>query len=109
MIYILFRNDVIFLELTGFNHLNIIQLGESPVEKFILYNLSDALWALSIMFFVSWQNDRIIRVAGLILPIVMELLQAGGMIPGTFDFIDLSIYCYISISFIILWKRKKEF
>lgn len=107
--YILFRSDVIFLRLSGFNHNSIIALDQSSIlDRFLLYNLSDALWALAILFFVSGQQLRSIRVCGLILPILMEVAQAFHIISGTFDFFDLTIYLIISISFQIQWEIKKR-
>lgn len=107
-IYIIFRNDVIFIDWLGYNKIEVINIGNSFLAKFVLYNLSDALWALSLMSYLSSQSYRPIRICGLILPIVMECVQLLKVCPGTFDIIDLTIYCIISTGFFIKWKQKKE-
>lgn len=105
--YILFRSDVMFLKPFGFKQNRIIALdGSSIVSRFILNNLSDALWALAIMLFVSGQQRRFIRICGLLIPPFMELAQAFHVLSGTFDFVDLAIYLIISISFQIQWIIK---
>ena len=98
-----------FLLPFGFSHNSIIELDATSVlGRFILYNLSDALWALAILFFVSGQQQRFIRICGLVIPPLMELAQYFHLIPGTFDIIDLTIYLIITISFLIKWEIEKR-
>lgn len=107
--YILFRSNVMFLLPFGFSHNSIIELDTTSVlGRFILYNLSDALWAMAILFFVSGQQQRFIRICGLVIPPLMELAQYFLLIPGTFDVIDLTIYLIITISFLIKWEIEKR-
>lgn len=106
--YVLFRNDVIFLAWLGVNDLGVIALPESSLSRFILFQASDLLWALSIMFYASAQPARFIRVMALALPIGMELLQIIEKVPGEFDCMDLAIYILISSIFYVKWKLKKE-
>ena len=108
LVYIVFRNDVLFLKLLGVQADVEVNIAPSLLSQFILYNLSDALWALSLMLFLSTQTNRVVRFCGLMLPIVMESMQAFRIVPGVFDFVDLLIYILISISFYIRWKRKRE-
>lgn len=107
--YILFRSDVAFLKPLRFKQDSIIVLDKTSIfGQFLLYNLSDILWALAILLFVSMQQQRSIRICGLLLPPMMEIAQAFDTIPGTFDFVDLTIYITISILFCIQWKSKRR-
>lgn len=105
LVYLILRNDIIFLEILGYKVSYKINFGNSIIEEFILYNLSDALWALSLMFYVSSQKDSFIRICGLLMPSILEIGQSVDIIPGTFDFIDLSIYLLISSLFLLQWKK----
>lgn len=106
--YCLFRNDVIFLDFLKANHYRVISLSDSYWSRFLLYQLSDALWALSLMFYASTQGSKLFRVITLILPIVMESTQIFTVIPGVFDINDLVIYILISTLFYVKWKINKE-
>lgn len=108
MLYLLFRNDVIFLDLLGLNYYEPIRPGNSPFANFVLYNLSDALWAMAVLFYVSSQDCIAVRVIGLLMPATMEVCQLSGAVPGTFDYVDLVIYILISLIFYNIWKRKAE-
>lgn len=108
MLYLLFRNDVIFLDLLGLNYYEPIRPGNSPFANFVLYNLSDALWAMAVLFYVSSQDCIAVRVIGLLMPATMEVCQLHGAVPGTFDYVDLVIYILISLIFYNIWKRKAE-
>ena len=107
-IYVFFRNDVLFLSLLNINYRTLIRIEDSLIGNFLLNNLSDALWGLSIMFFVSSFPEPMLRICGLILPLIMELLQICAHIPGTFDLIDMIIYVTIDLIFFIKWKEQKE-
>lgn len=106
--YCLFRNDVLFLDFLKANHYRAISLSDSFWSRFLLYQLSDALWALSLMFYASTQGSKLFRVITLILPIVMESTQIFTVIPGVFDINDLVIYILISTLFYVKWKINKE-
>lgn len=106
--YCLFRNDVLFLDFLKANHYRAISLSDSFWSRFLLYQLSDALWAFSLMFYASAQSSKLIRVIALILPIVMESIQMFTVIPGVFDINDLVIYILISTLFYVKWKINKE-
>lgn len=108
LVYVVFRNDVLFLKLLGIQADVEVNIAPSLLSQFILYNLSDALWALSLMLFLSTQTNRVVRFCGLMLPTVMESMQAFRIVPGVFDFVDLLIYILIAITFYIRWKRKRE-
>lgn len=107
-IYCLFRNDVVFLRFLNHNT-PVFELRQHLyIEKFIIYNLPDMLWALSLMFYLSIINNRTIRIIGLLTPIILECAQISDIIPGTFDIIDLTIYFLIIFVSFIIWKQRKE-
>lgn len=104
----IFRNDVVFLDCLGLNSYKGIELGDSRAERFIINNLSDALWAFSLVFYVSTQDSTLIRIAGLSIPLIMELLQYFKVIAGDFDILDIVVYAIISTLFYSIWKKRKE-
>ena len=104
----IFRNDVVFLDCLGLNSYKVIELGDSRAERFIIYNLSDALWAFSLMLYVSTQDSTLIRIVGLSIPLTMELLQYFKVIAGDFDILDIEVYAIISTLFYSIWKKRKE-
>lgn len=108
LIYCIFRNEVFFLNIINVSIETDFVLPPSYLTQFVLYNLSDLLWALALMLFLCTQTNRIIKLCGLIIPIVMESIQLLDDFPGTFDKIDLLIYCLTSLYFFIKWKLKKE-
>lgn len=107
-IYILFRKDVYFVKFMGIDSWKNIELPPSFITQFVLYNLSDLLWALALMLFLCMQTSHLVKICGLIVPILMECAQLSDVCPGTFDMIDLLIYLLMSISFYIKWKLKEE-
>ncbi len=106
LIYVLFRKDVVFLDLLNLQSDNSINLGSFFGARFFLYNLSDAFWAIALMLFASSQNSRSVRIYALLIPICLEIAQYFKAIPGYFDFLDLLIYFVISLTFYIIWKQK---
>lgn len=76
-----------------------LSVGITP-SNFVLYNLPDLLWMVSYLLFVNALIPK--RNLGsylfwlLFLPVlavIHEIMQAIGIIPGSFDYIDL--LCYI--------------
>lgn len=107
-IYILFRNDVVFIKIIGIDYRNIYELAPSFLTYFVLYNLSDMLWALALMCFLCTQTSYVVKILGIIIPVALECAQLLDACPGTFDIIDLSIYIILSSVFYTKWKLKKE-
>ena len=74
-----------------------------------IYSFPYALWVTSFCCFVGsiWHQDRstgamMWRITVPVIAIGSELLQAVGMLPGTFDVIDLLVLAIASIFGIIL-------
>lgn len=108
IIYIIFRNDVLFIRIFSNKIIQSPDIGDSLFSKFILYNLSDTLWCFSIAFYVSAFKSKILRIIGLIIPSVIELLQLSKFFPGTFDTIDFTISIIIPLMFLLIWHLKRE-
>lgn len=105
-IYLLFRSR----QHLGFQLLDTIGLGAwadglrervkdlHPYE-FVIYNLPDALWTCSYLLLIGhlFRNERRNKrlLWGSVIPVFgigSELLQFAGILPGTFDPIDLACY-----------------
>ena len=108
IIYIIFRNDVLFIRIFSNKIIQSPDIGDSLFSKFILYNLSDTLWCFSSAFSVSAFKSKILRIIGLIIPSVIELLQLSKFFPGTFDTIDFTISIIIPLMFLLIWHLKRE-
>lgn len=109
MIYFLFRNDVLFLKPIDSSLLPNKELETGFWTYFLLYNLSDLLWALSLMFFATALDWKLVKFVALVMGPLMEVLQYGHILPGTFDIIDLIIYLTISLIFLKLWTKRNQF
>jgi len=82
-----------------------------PDSDFTRYHLSDILWYQALLFIVYYIyhikkvfHTGLIYYFSLCLPFILEFLQLPGIIPGTFDWLDLlcyflllflNYYCYI--------------
>jgi hypothetical protein len=98
VIYLLFRDQNLPISLLFGSTLSAIRPAFFPrIPESILYSLPDALWVYSltsIMAFI-WQNSQSAFKAfwmssGLLLAFAFELGQLAGVIPGTFDVLDLT-------------------
>lgn len=103
-IYLFFRPDTLlmfqwaeFLQVRSFidSVRAIIHENGFTLPPLIIYSLPDALWAYSLVHFVRilWNKPNewyFLAISGGILP---ELLQIPGIVPGTFDLLDLIIQC----------------
>lgn len=80
-----------------------IRLLASPlileIPRWILFSLPAALWSYSIVAWVAWSwrdvsaSEASAWIAGAaLLGPVSELLQGFGVVPGTFDWVDLYSY-----------------
>ncbi len=107
MLYVLYRPQtlLLFLVADGMGLTNIIsdwRLAATATwqpAKFIIYCLPAGLWTLSYIFIVGTlaqempAKKRWAAVSAIpLLGAVSELLQAGDIVPGTFDWADLALY-----------------
>ena len=113
----MFLDVIIFLVLHGTSNLyfvkqinNSIQLipsfnGINWKNKFINGYLVDILWIFSFNLLISIYKKRIYQSFVLITAITLEILQFVFKRLGTFDLIDIIIYSFISVLFIINIKK----
>jgi len=82
----------------------------------LLYNISDGLWCLSALLFIRsfWLNNRfwhkIYSRLFIAIAIFFNVFQLFGIIPGTFDVLDIVFMCLFafleSIIFYLLIRRR---
>jgi hypothetical protein len=124
LVYVLFRKK----ELILFDWLSFLQLDalvraardavapiRSAVPSWILFNLPDALWGWALGGFMGcvWRDGnaraRAAWVgAGAAMVAAFELLQAPGVVPGTFDWVDLLVSCVAYASGVAVSTRDEK-
>ena len=118
-IYILFRQNVLFIEfLFGvkkgiFSHLDL----SHPLPYFIVYCLPDGLWYLALLHTNNLignlehsHDDKCkltINIMAISAPFILEIGQATGFLAGTFDIYDILTYLFILIIY-YLWTRRNS-
>lgn len=116
LIYILFREEVIFTSwLRTTLHINPpicghIVDGDTIVGYIILFSLADALWYGALLLFdLLLRSDtlysRVITLLTTSFPFIFELLQLCHIIPGTFDCFDILTYLLTLILFLLCSKK----
>ena len=106
-IYVLFRHDIIFVEMLPFSVPRIETDSSCRLTQFAIYSLPDALWYAALLMFMSafadgrCLNRHILRFA-IVLPFGLEAGQYLHIISGTFDIID--ILSYLITLTICKWK-----
>lgn len=112
VIYLFFRDEVIFtswlydsFSINPPKFHNAINT-DTVFGYIFLYSLADALWYGSLLLVESqlrsntWYS-KAVTVATMALPFAFEFLQLGGIMPGTFDWVDVLIYLLTLITFIL--------
>lgn len=115
-IYILFRQDAIFISWIDADLLSSIRIDKSIfngtiASYLILYCAPDALWyaaliTLQIPFYHYGGIHRTIAIICFSLPFALELMQFAGILNGTFDLWDMTTYI-ITLTIISLCERKR--
>lgn len=119
-IYLLFRSR----QHLGFILLDSVGLASSvdairtltrdiAVPEFVRFCLPDALWTSSYILFSDYANrsERIMaRILWIsIIPlqgVISELLQFAGIVPGTFDPLDLACYTLPLLIYVVFCQRQ---
>lgn len=109
-IYVLFREPVIFTEPLSRHgiHLPVIHLASGFGSYIIKFLLPDALWLVALLLYASTLKYPVLRGAAILMAPFMEIGQSLGLIEGTFDLMDLTVYIIITLIFIKQWKRKES-
>ncbi|MBK8621338.1 MAG: hypothetical protein IPN79_06140 [Saprospiraceae bacterium] len=88
--------------------MGLLGTGYEPV---LLYNIPDGLWmfALCAMIFAVWglsdkYNVAIWLFLALMSGVILEIFQYAGLVPGTFDWLDIYAY-FISLGCIVFLSQ----
>lgn len=114
IIYLLFRQDAIFVSWIDANILQRLRI-EMPdyyngiFTYVLLYCLPDALWYAALLVlqkpFVRYGLlNKVLFYICVILPFAMEMMQYFGLIPGTFDWFDILTY-FTTLIILLLCER----
>ena len=110
LIYVLFREEVIFTSwITSLLPIELSNYGayidHNTIAGYILlFVVADALWYGSLLLYdLILRSDvwysKMMTLLAMALPFIFELLQLCGIMPGTFDWIDITIYLLTLITF----------
>ena len=106
MLYVLYRPQTLLLFHVA-DSMGLLPLIDSwqqwasawPLHPFVVYSLPAGLWALSYVLIAVVlaaplpPKGRLAAVAAVpLLGTASELMQAAGLLPGTFDWADLALY-----------------
>ena len=88
---------------------DIIPIFDGIKTKNLLLNnyAVDIIWIISFNLLVSIFDKRFYNFLVLCSAVFLEVLQLLNKKFGTFDFVDILIYTVISLSFILLMKKKE--
>jgi len=109
-LYVFFRDPVIFtapLTECGL-HLPLIPLEAGFWSDLLRFTLPDALWVVALLTYASTIKHTALRVIALLFAPLYEMGQLLGLIWGTFDITDLTVYLIITIIFITKWTKKEK-
>ncbi|MDE6452773.1 MAG: hypothetical protein K2L27_01060 [Muribaculaceae bacterium] len=107
-LYVLFRPDAVFLMPFSAWLPEPLPAGEGVVARVLRCNAADALWyaaLLALMPAGSPPRGILVRCA-VALPFVHEGCQGVGIVPGTFDIMDLVAYISALSIYTLLWKKE---
>ena len=107
-IYLFFRNTNMLLIFEWLPQLRVFKGEYFTIERsifgsFFLFNLPDALWFLSGIFFLrfiwfhNFKEQNVYLLCFYLLGAVFEISQLSDNIPGTFDFLDLFFLVFCAI------------
>lgn len=116
MIYILFREEVIFTSwLTALIPIDLPLCGNLIDQStfagyIILFALADSLWYAALLLFDlllrsdAWYS-RVMTLMAMAFPFIYELLQLCHIMPGTFDWIDILFYLLTLITYLLCLRN----
>ena len=120
-IYVCFRgNDLVvyswFPILKGISNVFYIQDGLSfipkSVREFVIYSLPDGLWLYSFTCFmiIIWDKSQsklkyVWMSFAVMIALTHEIGQGLGLVVGTFDLKDLTVYVFAALAAVIVTKK----
>jgi len=80
------------------------------LPEWVRFCLPDGLWSLSYILFIDALVKRSLVWTAVIPAIgaISELLQSIGVLPGTFDIIDLAFYCLPYIIYLAYYELRQR-
>ena len=122
LIYLLFRPYTLlmfhvtaFLGLTPSIHEMRTWVADWQLGDFIIYSLPNGLWSMAYILFsdsiLFWKPVSVRLFVGGIIPLMgigSEMLQDWGIIPGTFDVMDIICYGFLYILYMLLLTRSNQ-
>ena len=116
LIYATCRQEVLFLmpispELLAKIKIEVDYANCGPITSWIIFCLPDALWYMALLIFQLELCDggfveKTIFVLSIALPFILETMQWLGIMPGTFDWLDVLTYL-ITLTILVLCQRKQ--
>lgn len=120
LLYICFRNENILLFSwirfvnIDYSFLRHIVIADNLISSYIIYSLPNGLWVLSglllLKYFLKNENRVYLFYATvfILISISIEVCQLYGIVPGTFDILDLvTIIIFSIIGFLMNTEWKK--
>lgn len=107
--YVLWEQNIMLLQTFKDILPKEIEYRGNIIEMMVRNYLGDFSWAISLILFQEWITEgriNFLTYCACFLPFICEMGQLGGLIPGTFDIIDLIIYFTIILTY-LLWKEKQ--
>lgn len=120
LLYVIFRSKSLLM-FDWFRMIGLYGMVENLRTKYDVVNLYEwvkdsmpaGLWLFSYLFVIDslWGNDRnlVYYLFIFVLPVIAicsEFMQLFGMLPGTFDYMDLTSYVAAILFFILIKKLK---
>lgn len=112
-IYLSCRTDILFMSWLGIKG-NAIETAGNPLMEWLVFSLPDGLWYFALLWLqyaiTDWRTamSRLMMILSVLLPFVLEVLQAVRLLPGTFDWFDIGTY-FLTLLIFIIMKKKKTF
>ena len=112
MMYALCRIDIVFIRFLGLESLPHVSVDTAnPLVYWIVYCLPDGLWYMALLLVQHKivQRDSFLSRScwylAVLLPFVIEGLQALHWISGTFDWCDIATYLFTLILFVLCVRK----
>lgn len=107
-LYVLFRPDAVFLMPFSAWLPEPLPAAGGFVPHVLRCNAADALWYAALLALMPAASPRrgIFARCAVALPFVHEGCQGIGIVPGTFDIMDLVAYILVLSIYTLLWKKE---
>ncbi|MDR2599662.1 MAG: hypothetical protein LBC73_05245 [Oscillospiraceae bacterium] len=108
LVYVFLRSSFLWITIFPNHNQPIIDITwlPTPISIFILYHLSDVLWALAFAetVFIIMNNYTLGVVIALVSTVLFETAQYINIIPGTGDIWDIF---FVAVALSVYWVIKK--